>query len=188
MRYLLIFSLLSGCNVCYDTRNLEQDHTKYNYVPNYKTNLGINVYDPNRSLSERSLDETSLNVLNCVKRVWPDLSELDKQKMWCYGYTTFEIKECLTVYVPDDWYISSCTGEQIFPCVVSQSSCIVKGQDPNPNCPCSCRAMKQGDHTIVTTPNLLLYPQELTRIMTGCYYPYGTKLEECVSTYQIYKE
>lgn len=88
------------------------------------------------------------------------------------------------VYVPVDWYVSTCSGEQLIPSTPPPSSCRSKGlvipveceyvERPTPECPCVCnvRAVIQDSRYIVVTPNLKLYRAELTRLVTNVNNPW----------------
>jgi hypothetical protein len=94
----------------------------------------------------------------------------------CLGVTVR--RDWFTVYVPADWYTSTCSGEQLVPSAMPCALCRDKGlvisdaccleARPTPQCPCVCnaRATLQGD-AVVTAPNLRLYKAELARLVTG---------------------
>jgi len=111
-----------------------------------------------------------------------------------------EVEECLhmsidrdsfSVYIPDDWYISSCSGEQLIPSRVNPDLCRVKGIEieeecewvkyPNKKCPCPCniRAGIQDDTVIITTPNLKLFKMPLVRMLVYPEYAFD-KYTECM--------
>ncbi len=84
------------------------------------------------------------------------------------------------VYVPSDWYVSTCSKEQLVPSVPSCRLCIdQKGlplpekccglRKPTAACPCVCnvRATIQDTYWIVTAPNLKLFKAELARLATN---------------------
>lgn len=81
-------------------------------------------------------------------------------------------RECLTIKIAPDWYTSPCSGEQLFPCRISEVVCLDKGVVPTKLCPCNCRAVIQDETTIITTPNLLLLKAELARMITGVNNPW----------------
>ena len=83
------------------------------------------------------------------------------------------------VYIPPDWYVSKCSGEQLIPSVVDYRLCEAKGLiiptvchtviKPTASCPCVCnmRSVIQDDFWIVTTPNLKLFKAELIRLVSN---------------------
>ena len=83
------------------------------------------------------------------------------------------------VYIPPDWYVSKCSGEQLIPSSVSYKLCEVKGLDipttchmvttPTASCPCVCnvRSVIQNNFWIVVTPNLKLFKAELIRLVSN---------------------
>lgn len=81
-------------------------------------------------------------------------------------------RECLIVKVPDDLYRSPCTGRLLFECNVDEQLCRDKGFEPDPNCPCNCRATVQDDNYIITEPRLEVFRAELARIVTSCNNPW----------------
>lgn len=115
---------------------------------------------------------------------------------------TDELEQCLgqklhrdwfAVYVPPDWYVSSCTGQQLVPSYAALELCRAKGLNvpetcrgvlkPTKQCPCPCnfRAIVQDGFLVVTAPNLALYKAELTRIVTGVNNPWADKsLVKCL--------
>jgi hypothetical protein len=94
----------------------------------------------------------------------------------CLGVTVR--RDWFAVYVPADWYTSTCSGEQLVPSAMPCKLCRDKGLTisdaccretrPTAECPCVCnaRATLQGD-AVITAPNLKLYRAELTRLVTG---------------------
>jgi hypothetical protein len=82
------------------------------------------------------------------------------------------------VFVPADWYVSTCSGEQLIPSTPPCQGCYDKNlpipkeccglAKPTTTCPCvcNCRAVAQG-FWLITTPNLKLFKAEMCRISTG---------------------
>lgn len=186
--------LLSGCDIidsiaayqCYN-RNIYYHATHFDFKPN-KTSpeWGFKVSDSNNEVDPVVLDETTANVAKCVQEEYPKMTIADLSTGYCNNPASLSIKQCLQVIVPP-WH-TSCLGEQVFTCSVPDASCEAKGETPTPECPCSCRSIIQGNSTIVTTPNLKIYPQELTELLTGCEWPYGVPIERCVGQEMIYKK
>jgi len=88
------------------------------------------------------------------------------------------------VYIPKDWYVSTCSKEQLVPSKVSYKLCEQKKHNgvpikieeecrfhmyPTEICPCVCnvRATIHWDFWIVTAPNLKLFKTELARLTTN---------------------
>jgi hypothetical protein len=101
-------------------------------------------------------------------------------------------RDWYSVYVPPDWYVSTCSGEQLVPSRMPCSLCRAKGLvipdeccgqvRPTEACPCVCnaRAILQGD-TVITAPNLKLYRAELVRLVTGAGNPWAVpELARCL--------
>lgn len=97
------------------------------------------------------------------------------------------------VYVPADWYVSPCTGQQLIPSRADYKLCEAK-LDPDGNpikipeqcmgvtaptmlcpCPCNFRATVQDNFWIVTAPDLHLFKTELTRLVTGVNAPWANE-------------
>lgn len=163
-----------------------ENYTNEQFKLTYLTVSGLHVQDPNNELNPALLDSTTQNVISCLQRQLPKMTPQDMATSWCYGVPSpqLELRSCLKIAVPK-WKYSACTNEQVFPCNVPFSGCAEKGFAPDGGCPCSCRSTVQGNDMILTTPNLRIYPQSLTILLTNCFYPYGTPIEECVSSNQI---
>ena len=98
-------------------------------------------------------------------------------------------RDWFVVYVPADWYVSACSGQQVVPSTPDCRLCIdQKGlplpekccglAKPTSDCPCVCnmRAVVQSSFPtwlIVTAPSLALYKAELARLVTGVNFPWG---------------
>lgn len=119
------------------------------------------------------------NCLAPLKTEW--LSDQENKDAECIGRAgaALELRACLRVSVAPDWYISSCSGEQIFPCTVGEERCLEKGLAPDPNCPCSCRAQIQDMTTIWVTPNKKLLSAYAVTLLTGCLSPWTPTLAPC---------
>jgi hypothetical protein len=100
------------------------------------------------------------------------------------------------VMVPPDWYVSTCSGEQLVPSKMGCQLCRDKGlvladeccslERPTAACPCVCNAraaIQDGGATklIVTAPNLKLYAAELVRLVSYVNNPWTRKdLVACI--------
>jgi hypothetical protein len=169
---------LWGCNDrCYRTDQL--NYTHYSFQATAKSpRYGFEIDDPKSELDLGQLDDLTARVAACVQRVGPPTDD-EKKLGDCSGDFQPEIKPCLRVKVTPNWAISPCSGEQIFPCDVPQQSCTNKGLQPNPACPCSCRAIIQDDTMVVVTPNLRIYAGQLSTLLTGCTNSWTGRLVEC---------
>ncbi len=89
-------------------------------------------------------------------------------------------RDWFVVLVPDDWYMSACSQEQLVPSTPSCKLCQEQKKLPLPDkccglrlptkeCPCVCnmRAVVQDNYVVVTAPNLKLYKAELARLVTN---------------------
>jgi hypothetical protein len=178
MRPILLL-LLTGCAVpAYS--NDWPNYTNYPVRPTSMTPLGIALDDPKGELDPAKVDAVATAVLQCLQSA--DIAHLSQQERTdaqCYFSTELAIKHGLTIKVAPDWYVSACTGEQIFPCSVPNASCEAKQESPTPQCPCSCRAIIQDHDVIVTAPNMRVVPAQLVTLMTGCNMPWTPTLAVC---------
>jgi len=100
-------------------------------------------------------------------------------------------RECLTVKIAPDWYLSPCTGEQLFPCqmpvhvceqklhagaisLLETSPCSLDELAECVECPCHCRLTVQSQTVLVTVPDIdgKLFKAELARIVLGVNNPW----------------
>ena len=168
---------LAACNDndCYPNLNAP-NYTNYTVSPSLTQ--GLLIDDPSHQLDISKLQSKISAVQLCVSRLY--LTEAQQSEGQCYGRSSGKLESCLVVKVAPDWRISPCTGSEVFPCNVPFASCAAKGQTPN-SCPCSCRAIIQDQGIIVTTPNLELFPGQLTTVLTGCFNPWVFPLNECAN-------
>lgn len=168
MRYLsfLFTTLLVGCpNGSYNPNYANATNYVVEKSQGTRTSGGVLVValkDRNEILFaaiDRSVDELDV----CLAK----LGRKKVQRRW-FG-----------VLVPIDWYVSSCSGEQLVPSKANPALCEAKGltipeqcrwvAKPSSECPCPCnfRAVIQDDWWIVTAPNLKLFKAELLRLVTS---------------------
>jgi hypothetical protein len=172
---LLICSCSEYQQLGYDNNYLNV--TQYEiYKPNLYTAGGIPIY---------SNSEIDLELIDIIIEDIEDCLNIPLNR------------ELFMVYIPDDWYISSCSEEQLFPCTIVEANkpylngrniCeVTKGLKVTEECPCHCRATIQDENIIVTAPNLKIFPQELVRMITGENNPY---IEEwtriCIKTPNLF--
>jgi hypothetical protein len=174
----LALLLIAGCNKpCYPYFNAT-DYTDFP-VTAIKTDTGLLVDDPNSELDLDRVNRKITAVAECTKRV--QLTYDQQVVSQCQAVSTGKVEACLVVKAAPQWRISPCTNEQVFSCDVPFASCAAKGQKLNPDCPCSCRAIIQDNGVIITTPNLKIFPAQLTTLLTGCYNPWVGPLAECAN-------
>lgn len=156
MKYiLLLLILISGCG---NDVSRFQDVTFYDISGDYvKTPDDIIVYLNGNNVDLTLIDQKVNELEQCLDR---------KIK-----------RDSFKVYIPDDWYISPCSGEQLIPSLVDPQLCENKGLEmledcrwkmfPTAECPCPCsvRATIQNDNVVITTPNLKLFKMPLTRMV-----------------------
>ena len=100
-------------------------------------------------------------------------------------HPTIELRSCIKVGVPPDWYVSGITGEEVFPCSIGPQRCIEKGLCPPgataAECPCHCRAQIQDETTIWTAPNGKLLAAYAITLLTSCLSPWTPSLAPCAN-------
>lgn len=159
---IVLWSVLTGCKPLPFPNNASPNYTHYTFEPNRTTPGGIGVDDARHELGLVDVDVLSVAVGACLGA--PDLP------------ADFGVK------VPLDWYISPCSGEQVFPCDIGPEGCLDKGQRPSAACPCRCRAVVQDARLIVTAPNLRVYAGRLVALWTGVENPWAVPdLAACAS-------
>ena len=165
---LLPFVCFMDAKDCYD--NLYMNVTNYNYEPNFWT--------PTRHIPIYTQTEIDLDEIEFLIDMTED----------CLGINLNTT--CFTIYVPDDWYTSTCSGQQLFPCdiVKANNGYNICEQDKHlivtEECPCNCRATIQDENTIITTPNLMLFGMSLVRMMSGVTNPYSEEwTRKCIFSY-----
>jgi len=182
MKHLFWLSLLLvGCpgGYFYNYANVT------NYTPDTKqgswTPGGVLVLGPQK-------DTTAAFIAEVDRRT----QELDKC-LQAHGWKPLR-RDWFGVFVPPDWYVSTCSGEQLVPSVMPCSLCIDQKKLPLPEkccglrkptaeCPCVCNARStiQDNFWIVTAPTLKLYKAELARLSTGVGFPWGdARIKDCV--------
>lgn len=165
----LALVLLTGCPPsypCYPNAH-RPNYTSYQTTVTYRTPGGISVDDAKLQLDPALVDDIAADVLGCLEAAAP-LDANESAMAMCGRAPVYEIRSCLVLKVPDNWYTSNCTGSQLFPCNVPNQSCLNKGLTPTNSCPCACRASIQDEAVIVTAPNLELLPGKMVELFTGC--------------------
>lgn len=201
MRKVVVFLFLLGacrppCPVgCEDycaSRYLEQ--FDYDLLVDTHTPYGIAVVAFGQKLAREvteGIDRTFKDTSSCLANAFERLPGLDgmyylptdfRKAAWCVReHFRLPISpRCLTVTVPEDWFVSEVSGEQVLPSPAAEELCAAKGLNGTG---CWWRAGVQyhdnGLPTLVTTPNLKLLRDPLIRIVTGCNNPWVGKLGQC---------
>lgn len=184
----VLLLLLAGCDVggaCLD--NHYQNVTTYPVHAQTHTPEGIAV---DGDLDFAELDARTDRVEACLRSKFPDgrLPPDVVAKAQCLSSTFVPVvpRSCITVKVAPDWHMSCVVNqafdapqEQVFSCTIDPTVCMAKGITPTDACPCECRGAIQDQDTIVTTPNMHLYANDLIRLVTGCNVIWATNLGEC---------
>lgn len=168
-RGCIIILMLTSCEEGPCFKNRFYGYTDYSINTTHRTpilRVRVDFSGQEKSLDAdfilRELDIQTAEVLSCLGREYQDLS-------------------CLRIKIPANWYISPCTGEQLFPCDIPPWSCGMKGITPTDECPCACRAIIQYHDNIITTPNLKLYKGELVKLLTDYWNPWLIDgIKECL--------
>jgi len=189
------FGLTWSCHpkemVCYGSNNYK-NITDYDVVPDVYTANGIgidNSNNPEWQLNPVEIDfmvDSLEECLNANFKANPIIPEDIASSANCYRKDFSEgitiVRNCISVKVPDDLYRSSCSGKLLFRCDVDPQLCLDKGLEPNPACPCSCRAMIQDNNCIITEPTFEVFKGELARMVTSCNNPWRVgQIAPCLS-------
>ncbi len=135
--------------------------TAYAFVPTTRSPAGIAVDDPRAELDLVLLDQEVARVRACVG--------------------AGPLPEAFGVLVAPDWYVSPCSGEQVFPCAIGPEGCRAKGLEPTDACPCRCRAVVQDRRLVVTVPRATVLPGRLVALLTGVEDPWADpELSKCL--------
>lgn len=152
----LIF--FAGCQRCYNNNYLTFTNYDTDDYKELKTDYNITVYS-NQEV---------------------DLNEIDRQTKELETCLEINIKKsCFAVLIPDDWFYSTISEQQLLPYAAPIELCWSKGLQipeecsgvaiPTQACPLTCnwRVATQDNFLIVTPPSLLLYKAELARLVLG---------------------
>ncbi|MCK5018894.1 MAG: hypothetical protein KAS32_17665 [Candidatus Peribacteraceae bacterium] len=157
LKYLLSLLLLCSCEqVGY--KGIFKDTTNYSIKDDYVFSpAGIKVYPNGNKIDLNNIDLKVSELEECLK--------LSIHRDW------------FSVYIPSDWYVSECSGQQLIPSLVDYKLCEAKGliieeecrglRYPTEECPCPCniRSGIQNNNVIITTPNLELFKMPLARMV-----------------------
>jgi hypothetical protein len=148
---------------------------------------GVLLWDPRKQVEVPRLDRIVSELETCIASLSPTREQLVSGACpvavpWAHnGFR----RDWFEVAVAPDWYASSCTGAQVFPCYIAPSDCEQAKRDKpelvGKNCDCACRATIQNNRTIVTTPNMQLLPGTLFSLVTGCTNPWHAPFSACTA-------
>lgn len=204
------FDSAGGKCVSYGMKRIAEAYTMtplYDVTPTIVTPKGINIDPSSNDISGEAVDCIVDKVEQCLFRKFgnpPRIPDDVMRDAYCVD-STFEYpipRECVTVKVPDENPVVKKNGDWIpadpdallgwrWNCDHTQQlldwktpddyACRAKGLEPRgPQCPCSWRAGVQDEHTVVTPPNFLVFPDWFIRVFTGCLNPWGSpELAEC---------
>jgi|GEM_PF-2021513 hypothetical protein len=180
--FIFVAAIFIGCgerNNCY--RNHYQSLTNYEVKPTAVTPKGIGVDPGGQVVDLQKIDRLTDELEACLNQTFGEnptiTADLAMQAdcrpdgWWPKTHINLPIsikRGCVTIKIPDDWTISSCSGEEVLNLMAPEELCRAKGVIPTPECPCRWRVATQDDNVIVTPPGLKLYKAELARIATGC--------------------
>lgn len=186
----LVVICACGCgdNDCYV--NHYRNITNYDVIPETLTPNDVLVdtsgFDVDLAEIDRQIDEMEVCVQNAL---FDGIDMPTAQAQGCRDsnlnyrtdFTDISVRrECLTVKIAPDWYVSACSGQEVFPCDIPPQVCIDKGLEITDECPCRCRSAIQDENVVVTTPNLYLFRGELARMITGCNNPWFGAVSRCL--------
>ena len=172
-RLVLLVLLLSACKPDgYHNNYLSFTYYSLKDYDKHKTPNGVEVYS-NQPFDATHIDEVVDGLEVCL--------EMSIRRDW------------FVVLIPDDWFESACSGEQLIPYAANPALCRAKGIEiaeecewvsvPTEECACPCnwRVATQEDYIIVTPPNLRLFAAELSRMVTGINNPWtDDNILECL--------
>lgn len=172
LKYILPLVLLCSCSQPgYDGYFLNV--TDYSIKGDYEISpAGIKVYTNGNDINLNDIDMKVLELEQCL--------QMSIHRDW------------FSVYIPSDWYVSPCSGEQEIPSKVDPELCRAKGliieeecewvDYPTEGCPCPCSARStiQDNDVVITTPNLKLFKMPLARMVMYPKYMIGSELEHCM--------
>lgn len=161
MKKYIILALLCGCDPGPFPNNYSPNYTSLRFTETTTTPSGVSVDDPRSELDLVLVDQVIAKTLQCM-------------------HVSATLPPEFGVKVPERWWVSSCTGSQIFDCNIGNEGCYAKGQTPTAECPCKCRAVVQDNRYIITTPNMVVLPGRLITLITGIENPWAdASLADC---------
>lgn len=179
-----LWSFHCGCDFeapCYPGRE-GYDVTSQDTTPNYYTPSGYGLHDPVGAFvtEGRAFDTAITEVQSCLSSIGNDVSVLPSDAL-CPGVGgPWRVQSCTRIVLSDNWYISPCSGQELFPCAVDPVACVTKGLSPSTECPCACREAIQNGTSVIVPPNHALLKAGLVRLVTGCENPWVEPLARCV--------
>jgi hypothetical protein len=141
---------------------LRGDYPAYTFEATYRTRSGIEV-DTSSNEYPRAL-ATSVDIA---------VGQLEACLETSIDRSSFRVK------IPDDWSYSCDGSDEVLPFTAVTGMC--KGKTATEECPCRYRAIVQCPDIVVVTPNLLLFKDALTRLLTGSVDPWSDpQLSSCL--------
>lgn len=161
------------------------DQTNYNITPDITTPDGMDLDTSGLPIDPDLIDRVTREVEDCLIKNFGDPPVIPpevRQATFC-PYNTFDLpidRECLTVKIPNDCFLSNDGTQELLPAVAPDYVCEDKGIILEEGQKCHWRAGIQDYWTIVSCPSLYLYKDPLVRLTTGCVNPWAHPLlSEC---------
>lgn len=157
--------------------------TAYPLTVTRHTPRGVAVDDPRGEIADAAVDRAFDVVEACLAALPRTMTGGDALTMGCsYKDVPAAIdRASLLVVIPPDWHVSKCSGEQLFPCHITDAGCDTKGLSREPECPCQCRHAVQQRSALIVTPNAKLLPAAIVETVTGCANPWAGVLAWCAA-------
>lgn len=160
------------------------NYTRYKVEVTRRTPGGVAVDDPNWQLSDTAIDTAIAQVEACLPKM-PKRWSVGQAAIYAGGCHKWDVPRAinragLVIKVAPDWYVSKCSGQELFPCMVGASDCRAKGVDPEPDCPCACRQAVQWDFVVIVPPGMALLKGGIMRAVTACENPWALPLAACL--------
>lgn len=186
--YIIILVLISCTNnttykdsapQCIKYGNLDSLAEQWGMIPHYKvmTNIvttnGINIDTSGQEINITDVENLINNIDQCMLLLEPTIE----------GYCLSKVfvkpdKTCITIKVVNDWFIG-CSGNQLLPWLAPEEACYNK---KHYDCPCHWRSGMQDGHTVITTPNFLLFADWYIKVFYGCWQPWNDQnISKCAS-------
>lgn len=189
-RLLLVAALVAGCaaGAAGSYWTPMGSNTAYKPAVWRTTPGGVRLSDPKHEVADALVDDLVDHVEACLMRMGEPTLE-QKRAGGCYAATPWSARAVrrsdFDVVIAPDWYVSSCTGAQVFPCLVTAADCEQARRDKPElqKCsgPCACRGTVQENRHVVVAPNLELLPGTLFTLVTGCVNPWAAPFSACTA-------
>lgn len=168
-----------------------EQHSNTNYQlegkPGWRTTPGgVRLFDARNEVADARID-AEVDRLEACLAAMPTPTPDQLTAATCHIVPPWKRhvvrRDWFEVVIAPDWYVSRCTGKQLFPCGISKADCDRARADKGlaGNCPCACRATVQSLRSVVTAPNLELFPGTLFALVTGCTTPWMAPFSACTA-------